>query len=241
MPPSSRNQHLAAACAKGKSIQAEKQAVLASETASDDLWNKLQVANARIEELEQQLAQKNAECHRLQSELEKSKQTLQNHRDNSAFWKEKQEKTYHELRMQRQTSKRGKEKLVRVEKQVEILKAAEKEASKEFLRGSRESYQAITSLKKENETLHTELSVSMAKWASQLEKIHAKLVVSTSDLRILREKASKLHKAVVCSKEQKERAMFSVKKQILNQRSVYRLMHKGVFTEETHNCSLATC
>ena len=87
--------------------------------------------------------------------------------------------------MQHQTTKRGKEKLAQVEKQVEILKIAEKEASKEFLRGSRESYQAITSLKKENETLHTELSVSMARWTSQLEKTHAKLAVSTSDLKTL--------------------------------------------------------
>ena len=232
---SGRNKHLAAARAKGKSIQADKKAALASETVTDDLWNSLQAANLHIEELEQQLAQKDAECHRLQSELEKSNQKLQNHKDGSAFWKEKQEKTHHELRMQRQTTKRGKEKLARVEKQVEILKIAEKEASKEFLRGSRESYQAITSLKKENETLHTELSVSMARWTSQLEKTHAKLAVSNSDLKILRQKASKLRKAVVHCKEQKERAIFSVKKQILNQRSVHHLMHKGVFTEETRN------
>ena len=137
MPATSgRNKHLAAARAKGKSIQADKQAALASETATDDLWNSLQAANLHIEELEQQLAQKDAECHRLQSELEKSNQKFQNHKDSSAFWKEKQEKTHHELRMQRQTTKRGKEKLARVEKQIEILKIAEKEASKEFLRGS---------------------------------------------------------------------------------------------------------
>ena len=103
--PSARNKHLAAARAKGKSVQADKQAVLASETVTDDLWNSLQAANLRIEELEQQLAQKDAECHRLQSELEKSNQKLQNHKDSSAIWKEKQEKTYHELRMQRQTTK----------------------------------------------------------------------------------------------------------------------------------------
>ena len=75
----------------------------------------------------------------------------------------------------------------------------------------------------------------MARWTSQLEKTHAKLAVSTSDLKILWQKASKLRKAVVHCKEQKERAIFSVKKQILNQKSVHHLMHKGVFTEETRN------
>jgi hypothetical protein len=34
---------------------------LASETATDDLWNRLQAANLHIEELEQQLAQKDTE------------------------------------------------------------------------------------------------------------------------------------------------------------------------------------
>ena len=88
MPATSgQNKHLAAAHAKGKSIQAEKQAALASETVTDDLWNSLQAAKLRIEELEQQLAQKDAECHRLQSELEKSNQKLQNHKDSFAFWK----------------------------------------------------------------------------------------------------------------------------------------------------------
>jgi hypothetical protein len=44
----------------------------------------------------------------------------------------------------------------------------------------------------------------MAKWASQLEKTHAKLATSASDLKTLREKASNLHKADVCSKEKKK-------------------------------------
>jgi Fic family protein len=77
--------------------------------------------------------------------------------------------------------------------------------------------------------------ISMARWTSQLEKTHAKLATSNSDLKTLREKASKLRKAVVRSKEQKEQAILSLKKQISNQRSVHHLMHKGVFTEETRN------
>jgi hypothetical protein len=75
----------------------------------------------------------------------------------------------------------------------------------------------------------------MARWTSQLEKSHAKLAASASDLKTLHEKASKLHKAVVHSKEQKEHAIAVVKKKISDQRSVHHLMHKGVFTEETRN------
>ena len=78
---------------------------MASETAIDDLWNSLQAANSRIKELEQLLADKDLECHRLQSALHNSNQKLQKHQENSALWKTKHEKTYHELRMQCQTSK----------------------------------------------------------------------------------------------------------------------------------------
>ena len=116
----------------------------------------------------QLLADKDMECRRLQSELNKSNQELQKHQNSSALWKTKHEKTYHELHMQWQTTKRGQDKLARLEEQLDILKTAEKEASKQFLRGSHESHQALMSLKKDNESLHNELSVSLARWTSQL-------------------------------------------------------------------------
>ena len=235
MPPLSQKQQIAAAHQKGQNILAEKHAILTSETATDDLLDRLQAANLHIEELEQQLAQKDAELCRLQSELEKSNQRLQKNKEDSVLWKEKHEKTYHELHMQHQTTKCGQEKLAQLQEQLDILKTAEIEASKQFLRGSQESYQAIISLRQENETLHNELSASVAKWTSQLEKNQAKLAMSDSDLKALREKTSKIHKAVVHSKEQKKRAIVSVTKKISEKQSVHHLMHKGVFTEETRN------
>ena len=103
------------------------------------------------------------------------------------------------------------------------------------MRGSCESHQALLSLKKENESLRNELSVSVARWSSQLGKTPVKLATSNLDLRTLCEKATKLCKTVVCSKAQKEQIMVAVKKKILNQLSVHQLKHKSVFTEETRN------
>ena len=100
--------------------------------------------------------------------------------------------------------KKEQEKLSKLREQVEILKTAEKEASKQFLRGSHESHKSIALLQKQNDTLHNELSVSMVRWTLQLEKTHAKLATSTSDFKALCSKASKLCKAVIHSKEQKE-------------------------------------
>jgi len=107
--------------------------------------------------------------------------------------------------------------LTKLQDQVQILKIAEKEASRQLLRGSHKSNKAIALLQKQNDTLHNDLSMSMAKWTLQLEKSHAKLARSTSDLKTLCNKASKLRKAVKHSKEQREQAMASVKKKILDQ------------------------
>ena len=69
MPPSSRKQQIAAAHKKGQNVLADKRSTLSSGTVADDLWDRLQVANLRIEELEQQLAQKDSELCRLQCVL----------------------------------------------------------------------------------------------------------------------------------------------------------------------------
>ena len=166
MPPSSRKQQIAAAHKKVQNVLTDKRSTLSSGTVADNLWDRLQVANLHIEELEQQLAQKDSELCRLQSELERSNQKLQKNQEDFALWKAKQGKTYHELRMQHQTTKH--EKVAQLQEQLDIIKTAKKEASKQFLRGSRESYQAIISLQQENKTLYKKLSASMAKWSSQL-------------------------------------------------------------------------
>jgi chromosome segregation ATPase len=158
---------------------------------TDDLWNSLQAVNLRIKELENLLAENSTEFHRLELELDKANEKLHMHQDSSALWKEKHEKTYHELRMQRQTTKPGQEKLNQLQEQVQFLKTAEKEASKQLLRGPHESHQALALLQKQNDTLNNELSMSMASWTSQLEKTHTKLAKSASDLKTLHNQASK--------------------------------------------------
>src|SRR6266542_4463916 len=94
---------------------------------------------------------------------------------------------------------------------------------------------ALATLRGVNEDLHSELSECMEKWTAQLERAHFKLNASASDLMALHQEAQQLRKAVVCSKETKNRAIASVKEKILQQRSVHYLMSKGVFTEEICN------
>jgi hypothetical protein len=120
-------------------------------------------------------------------------------------------KTYHDLRMQCQTTKRGQVKLSQLEKQIDILQKAETEGSAQFLLGSQQSSQALASLTKVNEGLHSELSKSMAKWTLQIKKTQSKLDASNLNLKALRNEASVLWKAVVRCKNAKERAITAVK------------------------------
>ena len=105
--PTAQKWQAAAANLRVQEVHAKKQAILASEIATDDLWNSLQAANSHIKELENLLADKDTECHRLQSELDKANQKLHVYQDSSALWKAKHEKTQHELHMQHQTTKQG--------------------------------------------------------------------------------------------------------------------------------------
>src|SRR6266542_655581 len=127
---------LAAHLAKGRAVKAEKQAQLSSESAFEDLWGSLQSANARIAELENELAQKSAELAKLQTQLDKSTEQCSQLASGVALWKSKHEATYHELRMQRQTSNRGQVKIAHLNKQLEILKKCKDRADEPRVVGS---------------------------------------------------------------------------------------------------------
>ena len=194
----------AAGMAKAREARAEKKTSLESETAMEDIWDELKTANSRIHELELLLAQKTTECTVLQSNLEKSNQQLAKFRADASLWKAKHKSTYHELRMERQITKRWKNKICQLENQVKILKEAEKEASAQSLRGSQQSKQAIASLQKENNGLRSELSDAIASWTSQLAGAHSKLDASNEKLKSLRQEASKLRQTVTRSKDVRE-------------------------------------
>jgi DNA repair ATPase RecN len=141
MPPAKDKQ--AAAIAKAREARAEKKTALDSETALKDLWDELKTAKSQILDLELLLEQKTKECSALHSDLEKLNQKLAKFEADAALWREKHKDTYHELRMQHQTTKRGKDKINQLDDQVKILKQAETEASAQSLRGSQQSKQAL--------------------------------------------------------------------------------------------------
>ena len=235
MPPKKFRQHLDQTRTKALENMAQKHAALGSEAAAEDLWDKLQEALTRNKELEQQLSLKSLECESLRSELETFRQKCTRLTDEVFHWRSKQEATYHSLHMERQTAKRGSAKIARLEQQKEILVNAEKNASACFSERSKNSEQALLLLKKANSGLRMELSDSMARWTSQLDKTRSKLETANSKLSALQKEASHLRKCVACASGVKDRAVAAAKMKVKQETSTHHLMNKGVFTEETRN------
>ena len=175
---------------------AQKRAALGSDTAAEDLWDQLQDASARNKELQQQLSLKSLECEGLHSELESLRQECNKLTDEVFHWRSKQEATYNSLRLERQTAKRGSAKIDRLEQQKKILVNAEKKVSASVSERSKDSEQALLLLKKANNGLQMELSDSMARWTSQLDKAQSKLEMANSKLAALQKEAKRLRKSV---------------------------------------------
>jgi len=235
MPPKKIRQHLDQTRIKALETIAQKRVALGSETAAEDLWDQLQEALARNKELEQQLSLKSLECESLHSELETFRQKCTQLTDEVSHWRSKQEATYHSLRMERQTAKRGSAKIARLEQQKEILVNAEKNVSACLSERSKNSEQALSLLKKANNGLQMELSDSMARWKSQLDKSQSKLETANSKLSTLQKEASRLRKSVTRASGVKDRAVAAAKAKVKQETSTHHLMNKGVFTEETRN------
>ena len=235
MPPKKSRQQQEQSRKKALETIAQKCAALGSETAAEDLWDQLQEALASNKELQQQLSQKSLECESLHSELETFRQKCTQLTDEVFHWRSKQEATYHSLRMERQTAKRGSAKIDHLEQQKEILVNAEKKVSACLSERSKNSEQALLLLEKANNGLQMELSHSMACWTSQLDKARSKLEIANFKHAALQKEASHLRKSVARASGVKDRAVAAAKAKVKEEMSTHHLMNKGIYTEETRN------
>ena len=235
MPPKKSRQQQEQSRIKGLETIAQKRAALGSETAAEDLWDQLQEVLASNKELEQKLSLKSSECGNLHIELETLRQKCTQLTDEVFHWRSKQEATYHSLRIERQKAKHGSAEINRLEQQKEILVNAEKNVSARLSERAKSSEQALLLLKKANNGLQMELSDSMARWKSQLDKTCSKLETANSKLSALQKEASRLWKSVTRASGVKDCAVAAAKAKVKKETSTHYLMNKGVFTEETCN------
>ena len=234
MPPgTSRKKQLKAA----KQTHLEKQAALAEDSDNDvnSLKDRLYIVTQQNQLLEQQLADQVKVCSGLQDDLTASQDLVSTLRTEISSLKAKNGDTYHQLRMERQRHKRTTSKQISMTSQITLLQKADAMLSAQFSKGLRDSANTIAKLLKMNEQLGNELSQSHITWSSQTEAIKSKLISSDTRLKNAQKEVSKLRKTCRRATKVKEHAIETAKAKVVQQKSVYHLMNKGVFTEETRN------
>ena len=234
MPPgTSRKKQLKAA----KQTHLEKQAALAEDSDNDvnSLKDRLYIVTQQNQLLEQQLADQVKVCSGLQDDLTASQDLVSTLRTEISSLKAKNGDTYHQLRMERQRHKRTTSKQISMTSQITLLQKADAMLSAQFSKGLRDSADTIAKLLKMNEQLGNELSQSHVTWSSQTEAIKSKLISSDTRLKNAQKEVSKLRKTCRRATKVKEHAIETAKAKVVQQKSVYHLMNKGVFTEETRN------
>ena len=239
MPPKKGKQAKGDQLAVARQTKLEKETIAESDTALDNLQSSFRESKAYITQLEKQLADQVHICTDLQNNLNASHDLIKALRAEILLLKSKNSDTYHQLRMERQRSKRATSKNTSITSQILLLKKADAISSAQLLKGLRDSAATITKLLKTNEDLQTELSQSVTTWSSRTEALteaaQSKLLSSDTRLKKAQKEVSKLRKAFHRATQIKEHAVETAKAKVIQQKSVYHLLHKGVFTQQTRN------
>ncbi len=239
MPPRKGKQAKGDQLKGAREAKLEKEVIAESDTALDNLQSSFRESKAYVAQLEQQLADQIQICTDLQSNLDSSHDLIKTLHAEILLLKSKNSDTYHQLRMERQRSKRATSKNTSITSQILLLKKADAMSSAQLSKGLRDSAAAITKLMKTNEDLQTELSQSTTTWSSKTkaltEAAQSKLLSSDTRLKNAQKEVSKLRKAFCRATQIKEHAVETAKAKVIQKKSVHHLSHKGVFTEKTRN------
>jgi len=144
MPPQKIHQ----SAKNAREALAEKCSFMATEVNVNDLKEQLYQATQKTQELERLLSEKEAQYGILQIELERSKDLINELKEEMSLWKAKHKEVYHSLHMQHQAAKCGLSKQGLLEVQIDVLKKADAKLSTQLLHESQDSKRAIDSLLK---------------------------------------------------------------------------------------------
>ena len=171
MPPRKGKQAKGDQLKGAREAKLEKEVIAESDTALDNLQSSFRESKAYVAQLEQQLADQIQICTDLQSNLDSSHDLIKTLHAEILLLKSKNSDTYHQLRMERQRSKRATSKNTSITSQILLLKKADAMSSAQLSKGLRDSAAAITKLMKTNEDLQTELSQSTTTWSSKTKAL----------------------------------------------------------------------
>src|SRR6266540_2152002 len=239
MPPKKSKQANEEKLKVGRQAKLEKEAVVESDTALNNLQSSFRESKAYAIQLKQQLTEQVQICTDLQNKLNTSHILINTLCTEILSLKSKNSDIYYQLHMERQRCKWATSKHGSMASQILLLKKADAISSAQLSKGLRDSADTITKLLKMNEDLRTELSQSVTTWSSWAEVLteaaKSKLLLSDTRLKNAQKEISKLHKGFRWATQVKEHAVETAKAKVIQKKLVHHLLHKGVFTQKTRN------
>jgi hypothetical protein len=203
--------------------RARFQAQTAKNTLQLDVQKQLAICKKKLKEAEDRC---DSLEHHLQMEQEKSAalyQDLQAEKDHSA-------NLYRQLRVERRACQRGNAHKDVLERQIQLLKLAEISSVQEMKESSSKAIDALIKTEKENSRLQSELSKALEQFTAEVSWSQQKLGQVRTQVKGYQTLVAKLQRR--CSRA--KATIQKVKKQT-KQICVHRLLHKGIYTEETQN------
>jgi len=184
-----------------------------------------------VQNLEISLAEKEAQVALLSTDLRYSQESVASLLSQLKSQKEKYKAVYHELRIERQARKRGVDRQTLLEQQINLLKLAEISGLKE----AKNSSLAINALKGENQSLQSELSQCLSLWRGRLQETQEKFHMAHLMLKQSSKAISQLKKARDHADIRQKHATKTAREKFIKETKLHKLMHKGVYTEDTCN------
>jgi hypothetical protein len=237
MPPKAskvaRQQTLAIARPMAKAVNDQD----SLEQSLNELRGQYRDALEKMEGLNDLLMEERNKVADLDAALKKEKQKVAELEEKWKKEKGRSEGFYSELRVARHFVQCSKKKKESLQEQIDILRSAALESSKrhkDTLSSAKHAVDSLIRFEKENAGLRSDLSLCLACSITQAKSSH--------ELKEVKKELSKYKRQVYRLKGhcqiaalKTERAVVKAKEAVLKQRSVHKLMKKGVYTEDTRN------
>src|SRR6266487_120253 len=193
-----------------------------------NLQKQLAVYKVKLEEAEKR-------CRELEFNLEteqKRSATLSHHLE-----AEKQYSTnlYQQLRVERQARQRGSACKNILQQQIQLLKSAEASSVKRMKESSSKAINALIKVEKENSSLRSELSKALERITTEALQYREKVGHIRKHAKGYQIQAAKLQKRCSRAGAVQAKAVQKATEKTNKQSSIHRLLHKGIYTEETRS------
>ncbi|KAF8801159.1 hypothetical protein BYT27DRAFT_7216270 [Phlegmacium glaucopus] len=229
--PTAAAQAKKAQLATAREKQTEAQTMASLQKVLLELNQELLDSRKTVQDLEISLVEKERHVALLSTDLRRSQESVTSLLSQLKSQKEKYKAVYHELRIERQARKCGVDRRTLLEQQIDLLKSAEISGLQE----AKNSSLAIKALQGENQSLQSELSQCLSLWEGRLHATQEKFHQAREMLKQSVREITWLKKARHRADAWQNHAVWAAREKLIKETNFHKLMHKGVYTEDTRN------